>query len=126
MTAQSSAAGLDIMLRAVADGRPVDLVILDINMPGDDGFVMLDHIRGYTCLRKTPAIMCTGSAAAFDRHQALLRGAVGYIVKPASLDGIRDILERLPLFDVMEAPDGLRLLTVSPDLPDGTAQKRVM
>ena len=114
-TAQSSSEGLDILLRASAAGTPIDLVLLDINMPRADGFVMLDHIRGHASLHKTPVIMCTGSNHDIDRRHARMLGAVGYIVKPASLEGIRDILELLPLFDISEDAPGLRLMTVAPD-----------
>lgn len=115
VTAQSSDEALDIMLRSHARAQPIDLVLLDINMPQHDGFVLLDHIRGHVSLRRTPAIMCTGSTHDLDRSHARLLGAVGYIVKPASLEGIRGVLESLPLFDVAEDEDGLRLMTVAPD-----------
>ena len=91
------------------------VLVLDINMPQDDGFVLLDHIRGHTSLRKTPAIMCTGSNHDLDRSHARLLGAVGYVLKPASLEGMRGILESLPLFDLEQDEAGLRLMTVAPD-----------
>jgi two-component system chemotaxis response regulator CheY len=36
-------------------------------------------------------------------------GAVGYVVKPPSLEKLRDILEVLPLLDIQEDGQGLRL-----------------
>lgn len=111
-TAMSAHEAMDIMVAQAACGAPIDLVLLDINMPGESGFQLLDLIRGEPRLSRVPVVMCTGSSHDIDRHQAMHLGAVGYIVKPPSLEKLRDILEVLPLLDIQEDGEGLRLSAV--------------
>jgi len=115
MTAQSTPEALDVLLKAEAGGRPVDLILLDISMPGDGGFVCLRRIRDHPALRGTPVVMCTGSALDIDRSQARHLGIVGYMVKPPSPGTLRDIVECLPFFEVEDEGTGLRLMTVIAD-----------
>ena len=115
-TAQSSAAAMDTLRQAVDAGKAIDLVLLDINMPGDDGFALLDRIRTDPQLRRTPVIMCTGSGLDIDRSQARYLGAVGYMQKPPSPEKFRDILERLPVLDVLEGDSGVKLTAIAQDM----------
>jgi two-component system chemotaxis response regulator CheY len=117
MTAQSTAEALDVLLKAQAGGRPVDLILLDISMPGDGGFVCLRRIRDHPALRGTPVVMCTGSALDIDRSRARHLGIVGYMVKPPSPGTLRDIVECLPFFEVEDEGAGIRLMTVIADRP---------
>jgi DNA-binding response OmpR family regulator len=85
-----SAAGFDV--ETVADGdralrklrfeRP-DLVILDLMIPGTDGWALLDRVRaeGDT----TPIIVLSARSAEFDKVHVLERGADDYMTKPASM-----------------------------------------
>ena len=59
-----------------------DLILLDIRMPGWDGFEFLDHLRKYPAAAKTPVIMLTALSKADDVERALKLGAVDYLVKP--------------------------------------------
>jgi CheY-like chemotaxis protein len=111
-TAMSAHEAMDIMVAQQERGEPIDLVLIDINMPGESGFRLLDLIRAQPRLGRVPVVMCTGSSHDVDRHQAMHLGAVGYIVKPPSLEKLRDILEVLPLLDIQEDGQGLRLSAV--------------
>ncbi len=112
-TARSSGEAMDTLLEAEAAGRKIDLILLDINMPGDDGFILLAHIRNHPRLRATPVVMCTGSADEADRIQARLLGAVGYILKPPSLERLRKILDLLPTLDLCDDMGATRLLSIN-------------
>ncbi len=59
--------------------RKPDLVILDIMMPGFDGFQVLDFIRK---LSNIPVIMLTGRGEVATLHDALVLGADDYVRKP--------------------------------------------
>ncbi|MBW8881221.1 MAG: response regulator [Asticcacaulis sp.] len=111
-TAMSAHEAMEIMERQVELGQAIDLVLLDVNMPGESGFHLLDLIRAQPKLNRVPVVMCTGSSHDVDRHQAMHLGAVGYIVKPPSLEKLRDIIEVLPLLDIQEDGQGLRLSAV--------------
>ena len=57
-----------------------DLVVLDVMLPGMDGFAVLEHIRGESC--ETPVIFLTALGAVADKVKGLRGGAEDYIVKP--------------------------------------------
>ena len=67
----------------------LDLVILDMNMPGMDG---VEACRGIRTLSKVPIIMLTVRAAEKDKVRALDAGADDYVVKPF---GIEELLARI-------------------------------
>ena len=75
------------------DGVPVDLVLLDISMPGDDGFSVLRAIRTDPEITKTPVIMVTCSTAPEDRELAFREHANSYFVKPNELNEFVDSIQ---------------------------------
>jgi two-component system, OmpR family, response regulator MprA len=75
----------------VALSRPIDVVVSDINMPGD-GSTMPQRLRGVG--RALPVIMITGFDEASVRERAEASGAVAYLVKPVSLAALRRALIR--------------------------------
>lgn len=115
MTAQSTKEALDVLLKAQASGHPVDLILLDISMPGDGGFECLRRIRDHPGLRSTPVIMCTGSSLDVDRSHARHLSIIGYMVKPPSPRILREIVECVPTFEVEDDGLGARLMTVTAD-----------
>jgi len=67
-------------LEIIVDKKP-DLVLLDVMMPGMDGFEVLDRIREFSNI---PVIMLTAKGEEADRVEGLNRGADDYVVKPFS------------------------------------------
>jgi CheY-like chemotaxis protein len=68
------------MLELIAKVRP-DMVLMDIQLPGKDGFALLEEIRG----SPTPTlrvVALTAHAMSGDRDRALDAGFDGYITKP--------------------------------------------
>jgi DNA-binding response OmpR family regulator len=65
-------------LRALYDGSP-DLVILDVTMPGLDGWTTLERIREVT---DVPVLMLTARDAELERVRGLTGGADDYVIKP--------------------------------------------
>jgi two-component system chemotaxis response regulator CheY len=115
VSARSAQEAMEALLTAQAEGRPIDLILLDISMPGDSGFTLLTRIRDHPRLRRIQVVMCTGSSLDLDRRQARHLGIVGYMVKPPSPEKLLDIVQALPLFDVEEDGGGARLMTVLSD-----------
>ena len=66
--------------KAAVARRVPDAVLLDIMLPGMDGFAVLEHIRGESC--ETPVIFLTALGAVADKVKGLRGGAEDYIVKP--------------------------------------------
>ena len=63
-----------------------DLILLDIQLPLMDGYMVAKELRGQEPLEKTPIIAVTSYAMAGDRERALGAGATGYIEKPINPD----------------------------------------
>jgi phosphoribosyl 1,2-cyclic phosphodiesterase/CheY-like chemotaxis protein len=68
-------------LEAVSRDAP-DCVLLDILMPGIDGFEMCSRLRAMHGPERLRIVMCTSKSFEFDRRRAAEMGADGYIVKP--------------------------------------------
>ncbi len=67
----------------VLDDEPVDLIVLDITMPGMDGFEMLRHVRATS---NVPVILLTARTLDADKVRGLMSGADDYITKPFNPD----------------------------------------
>lgn len=59
-----------------------DLVLLDVNMAGIDGYELCRLLRNHSTFKKTPIIMVTGNTGIIDRVKAKFVGASGYLTKP--------------------------------------------
>jgi two-component system, cell cycle response regulator DivK len=59
-----------------------DLVLCDLDLPGIDGYEVIQRLRAEKGLDRTPAIAVTAYAMAGDRERALRAGFDGYIPKP--------------------------------------------
>jgi len=101
---------LDVLKQAVARGEMIDLLLLDINMPGMDGFELLEEIRKDDALRQVAVVMCTGSTYDQDQARARALGAAGYMVKPASLEQLRPMLTAIPALKLDPGNEGVRLM----------------
>ena len=63
-------------------GQSIDLVLLDVMMPGLDGFQVLEQLRALS--PGTPVIMLTARGGEYDQLQGFAQGADDYISKPFS------------------------------------------
>jgi two-component system, chemotaxis family, chemotaxis protein CheY len=75
-----AATGLEAIER-VALG-PVDLIILDLNMPDMHGLEVLDFLRRHQAYREVPVIVLTTRGDEASRADALAAGANLYLTKP--------------------------------------------
>jgi signal transduction histidine kinase len=98
------------MLRALENNAAVDLLLLDINMPGMDGFELLENMRAEDALRTTPVVMCTTSAYDKDMERAKRLGALGYLTKPAEMNRLKPLLDRIGSLDLRRESNGYTLL----------------
>ena len=96
--------GPDVLAKAVAV-RP-DLVLLDVRMPGLDGYAVCAQIRADATLAAVPVIMVTANYVAADVAAARRVGADDFLVKP---------FDPLVLLDKAKALLGRP--TVSSDVP---------
>ena len=66
----------------VANQKPVDLFLVDWNMPKLDGVQFVKAIRAMPRYGKTPIIMITSEAAKYNVVEAISAGVTNYVVKP--------------------------------------------
>lgn len=59
-----------------------DLILLDIQLPGMDGYAVARTLREIVALRHTPIIAVTSYAMVGDREKTIAAGCNGYIEKP--------------------------------------------
>ena len=101
---------LEMLEQTVILGEAIDLLLLDINMPGMDGFELLEAVRRDAALKHLAVVMCTGSTYDQDQGRAKALGAAGYMVKPASLAQLRPMLTAIPSLRLEPEGEGVRLL----------------
>ena len=77
----------------LSTGKP-DLILMDIMMPGQDGISLTREIRSDSKTSGVPIIVVSGLADAGTLNDALLFGAVDYMVKPIDLDALTAKIER--------------------------------
>jgi DNA-binding NtrC family response regulator len=75
------------------DANPIDLVLLDMKLPGAGGLEALHHIREHR--PDAVVVVVTGFATVQSAVQAMKYGAYDYVTKPFSLDELRMLLERV-------------------------------
>jgi excisionase family DNA binding protein len=94
------AASAEEGLRAIDTEAP-DLVMLDVMMPGIDGWGVAEQLAEDDEMREIPVVFLSARAAQEDRLHAQELGAVGYVVKPfdpLELAGkVREVLHRVAM-----------------------------
>jgi two-component system, cell cycle response regulator DivK len=71
---------------ALACREKPDLILLDIQLPGMDGYEVARELRKSEALTNIPIIAVTSYAMPGDRERALAAGCTGYIEKPINPD----------------------------------------
>ncbi len=72
-------------IKVAASDDPPDLILLDIAMPGMDGYEVCDQLKASHATKDIPVIFITARNSTEDEARGLERGAVDYITKPFSL-----------------------------------------
>jgi CheY-like chemotaxis protein len=67
---------------ALAAQSSPDLILLDIQLPGMDGYMVAEELRKNTRIANIPIIAVTSYAMTGDRERVLEAGCTGYIEKP--------------------------------------------
>lgn len=74
--------------------RP-DLVLLDIGLPGIDGWEVLDRLRADDGHRELPVVMVSAYSEPESIERARAAGSSGYVTKPFSPKALLDLVDEL-------------------------------
>ncbi len=84
---------------AAAGKRPrPGLVLLDVSMPGLDGFEVLERIKSSVELKNIPVVMLTSTDAPREIERCYRLGANAYVVKPVDFESLHRKVRTLGLF----------------------------
>ena len=72
-----------------------DIVLLDLKMPGIDGFEVLRQVKAAPELKRLPVIILTSSREEGDLALSYDCGANSYLVKPVSFEGFLKVVEQV-------------------------------
>ena len=86
--AENGRAGIDTLLQS----PDIDVVLMDIMMPGMDGYETIRALREIDALRDLPIVAVTAKAMKGDREKCLESGASDYIAKPVDLDQLFSLM----------------------------------
>jgi CheY-like chemotaxis protein len=91
--ARNGREALDALARSVEpDGRPIDLVLMDIMMPEMDGLTAMREIRRRPELKRLPIVALTAKAMKDDHEKCLAAGANDYIAKPLDVEKLLSLV----------------------------------
>ena len=98
MYAADGAEALATLEQAAADGEQFDLILSDIHMPVMDGLEFLLEVQRRRLAPRVPIVMITAETGSPEVLRAMEAGAMGYILKPFTLEqletGIGPLLQR--------------------------------
>ena len=101
---QAKLAEFDYHVLPLADGEEAvqrlpdfepHLILMDINMPGKDGYQVCRWVKAHKTLRNTPVVMLSGDDGFFDKVRGRMAGASRHIGKPFNTDELLQVIDSL-------------------------------
>ncbi|MBN1875139.1 MAG: response regulator [Anaerolineae bacterium] len=73
---------MEILHQEIKSNQSVDAVLLDVMLPGEDGFRILEKMKADPYLERIPVILITGLDSSIAKARGLRMGADDYVIKP--------------------------------------------
>jgi two-component system KDP operon response regulator KdpE len=83
-----------IMALSIAKKEVPDLILLDLGLPGGDGFLVLERMKNITSLACTPVIVVSARDPQTNEKRALAAGAEAFFQKPVDNDQLMTAIRR--------------------------------
>ena len=81
-------AGSNVEAAAILDSEEIDLILLDLMLPGEDGRNLLSRLRGNSKYIATPIVVVSGCLGSQPKTECYALGADEYFEKPVDLDAL--------------------------------------
>ena len=88
VSAHTASLGLDL-----ARHKPPDLILMDINLPGMDGYQALEACKSDPVLASIPVVAITAQAMQSDIERGLAAGFRAYLTKPLKIQALLQVVE---------------------------------
>jgi CheY-like chemotaxis protein len=85
-------AGTAIEALGILDKEPVEILLLDVTMPGIDGLELCRSIRGMSKFKNLPIVMVTAKDGFFDKVKGRMAGASEYLTKPFDSEQLQQLV----------------------------------
>ena len=83
-----------VMALSIAKKEAPDLILLDLGLPGGDGFLVLDRMKNIAALACTPVIVVSARDPKANEQRALAAGAEAFFQKPVDNDQLMKAIQR--------------------------------
>jgi two-component system alkaline phosphatase synthesis response regulator PhoP len=97
----TAANGVDAIQKAIS--WVPDLVLLDLLLPGLDGFAVCETLRKHPITASTPIIIMTGMSGEFSRYAGFESGGTDFMAKPVSPKALLGKIKQLLNLDAEDA-----------------------
>ncbi len=81
-------------LRAIREGGVPDLVLLDISMPGMDGYQLCKLLKQSPEAKHAPVLMLSGKDGFFEKVRGRMAGSTGYLTKPFAPEALVEAVRK--------------------------------
>ena len=79
----------------IAEKAPPNLILLDIQMPGMDGFEVMNRLQAIKAMQAVPVIFLTGESDNKVKQRAYEMGARGFVTKPIDAAVLSDMVTNI-------------------------------
>ena len=90
-----SATSASVGLEMLQENSGFGLVLMDMMMPGIDGYEAMETMNSLPSLRKIPIVAVTAQAMPGDKERCLKAGASGYVSKPINIEELERLIQQL-------------------------------
>lgn len=77
------------------DGREINLIISDLNMPNMDGVELIKQVRNHSNYSTIPILMLTTESQQTKKEEAKAAGATGWMTKPFVQEKLLEIVKKV-------------------------------
>jgi two-component system, sensor histidine kinase and response regulator len=123
-TAASADEALELMQRAVGEGRPYEVVLVDYQMPQMDGAMLGERIAGDPRLSAARLVLLTSLDRKDDHTRFASMGFAAYLTKPVRPRELRDCLQHVLAHEAGEWSTGTHPLVTRGTLANAAAQRQ--